>query len=125
MAREGGGPYVNIASFRVLRVGPAEWLAIGCESPLRVSDTAPFTIVDLTDAFVQVEIVGEAVEELLMGLCGLDVHRAAFAPGTCARTQFASVAVVLDRHGAEEFACYVPAANSITSWQRYVNPRTA
>ena len=96
------------ASYRMLCIGPAEWLAIGCESGPRVSDLAPLAVVKLTEGFACIELFGEAVGDLLTSVCALDVHLAGFAVDTCARTRLAGIAVVLDRHSSEEFACYAP-----------------
>lgn len=100
------GATVSISTVcRVLCIGPSEWLAIGGESGPPIPE--PFAVVELFDAFANIELLGTAVEELLTSLCGLDVCPSAFPPDTCARTRLAGVAVVLDRCGAEEFACYV------------------
>jgi heterotetrameric sarcosine oxidase gamma subunit len=96
------------ASYRVLCIGPAEWLAIGCEPESKEPELAPLMSVDLSEAFVPIELLGERVEEVLSGVCGLDVHLMSFASDTCARTRLAGVAVVLDRLSPKKFECYVP-----------------
>lgn len=94
------------ASCRLLCIGPAEWLAIGCEPPL--ADPLSLAVMELTEGFARIDLLGKGDEELLMSVCGLDVSLAAFAPDTCARTRLAGIPAILDRHSAEEFVCYVP-----------------
>lgn len=83
--------------------GPEHWLVTS--EAVRASDliteiTAATegslcAIVDISDAVTAFQLQGSAVPTLLARGTSLDLDRAAFGPGRCARTRFADLAVLL------------------------------
>jgi sarcosine oxidase subunit gamma len=102
-------------SARALCTGPGEWLVV---SPGPGAGRLPeqieqelveqgVALVDLSDGLGVLEVSGRDVRELLCKGCGLDLHAATFAPGSCARTRFAQIPVVIECIDETRFEVYV------------------
>jgi len=89
---------------RILCLGPGDWLIVSREqtsSGLRQRldpDLAGqgLALVDVTDAWVTLEVHGPSARDLLAKGCGLDLHRHSFVSGRCARTRCAQIPVILE-----------------------------
>src|SRR4051812_10040922 len=90
--------------FRVLQLGPGEWLAISdafdgtklqqqLERSLRERGMA---VVDLSQGLAVLRVAGPAAREVLSKGCGLDMHSRSFPAGHCARTRFAQLPVIIE-----------------------------
>jgi sarcosine oxidase subunit gamma len=101
-----------------LWLGPDEWLLLappeeapGVEAALAGADS----LVEVSDAFVALRVVGARAARQLSAGCPLDLHPAAFPPGTATRTLMGRAGVVLWRQEPEvwhlevgrSFAAYV------------------
>lgn len=95
-------------------LGPDEWLLLCAEEERETLQAALETglagqhaaIVDVSDAYLGFDIVGEKAAELLAKGCSLDLHLSAFAQGRGARTTLAKADITLLRT-AEGFRIYV------------------
>lgn len=86
-----------------LRLGPDEWLLLA-EDGARLAlpaVNAPYSLVDVGHRNAAIELDGPAATELLAAGCPLDLDPCAFPPGSCTRTLFGAVEIVLWRPGAE------------------------
>jgi sarcosine oxidase, subunit gamma len=100
---------------RILCIAPGEWLAISDhESSLALRERQGIEMIDLSDAFVAVRVEGQGAGDLLASGCGLDFDPARFPRGTCARTRFAQIPVVMT---CLDHTCYeLLVARSYGSW---------
>lgn len=75
-------------------------------------------VADQSGGFVLLRLAGPAAAEVLARGCRLDLHEAAFPPGSVARTPIAQVAVILHRATPTTFELLVPAtlAHSFTQF---------
>lgn len=95
-------------------LGPDEWLLLCAEEERETLQAALETalaglhvsVVDVSDAYLGFEIVGEKATELLAKGCSLDLHPSAFPEGSVARTTLAKADIALLRT-AEGFRLYV------------------
>ena len=89
--------------FRVLRVGPGEWLAVSgllrgdvlrerLDHYLRGDSVA---VLDWSCALKVLRVEGPVARELLVRGCGLDLHPEQFPVGRCTRTRFAQLPVLI------------------------------
>lgn len=100
---------------RVLCFGPTDWLVLSegaADALVRVLEEAAagstLSVTDLSQGLVAIEVAGVFARDVLAKACGLDVHARAFGPGTCARTRFADIAVIVHVvAGGDAFHCYV------------------
>ena len=88
-----------------LRLGPDEWLLLaghdGCaEDLVALSQDPPFSLVDVSERSVALEIAGEGGATLLNAGNPLDLSAAAFPAGRCTRTVFGKAEIVLWRPDA-------------------------
>ena len=89
--------------WNALHLAPDEWLLIGPLS--EASDVAarfaatpiPRSLVDIGERSLGVEISGSAAAMLLNTGCPLDLHDDAFPAGSCTRTLFGKVSVMIWR----------------------------
>jgi sarcosine oxidase subunit gamma len=86
-----------------LGIAPATALLVGAARP----DVADAAVIDQSGGFVVLRLAGPAAAEVLARGCRLDLHEAAFPPGSVARTPIAQVPVILHRH--DGFDLIVPA----------------
>jgi sarcosine oxidase subunit gamma len=91
-------------TFRILCVGPGEWLLVSqANQPSGLDQqadaelsTCALALTDMSHAFASFELQGSAVRELIAKGCGLDLHPQSFPVGRCARTRLAQIHVVLE-----------------------------
>lgn len=110
------GPLTSAAGDKATAcwLGPDEWLLLCTEEEREALQAALETglagqhaaIVDVSDAYLGFDIVGEKAGELLAKGCSLDLHLSAFAQGRVARTTLAKADITLLRT-AEGFRLYV------------------
>jgi sarcosine oxidase subunit gamma len=108
--------------FRVLTLGPQEWLVVGPDggaaelsdrlrtalaaddsipngstpdSPTLPASTPASSIVDVSGNRTTLELAGPAAREVLAKGCSIDLHPRAFQPGDCAQTTVSKVNVLL------------------------------
>lgn len=86
-----------------LHLAPDEWLLIGTEDGSALSAAIhaarrSLSLVDISDRSATLEVRGERWADLLAGGCPLD--SAMLVEGTCTRTMFGKVMVMLWRRGA-------------------------
>lgn len=100
---------------RMLCTAPAEWLIVSQQSAARVREqiegslASGLVLVDLTEGLTGLQVSGWAVREVLPKGCCLNLHAQRFPAGTCARTRFAQIPVVIDCvQDPDEFELYVP-----------------
>jgi sarcosine oxidase subunit gamma len=94
--------------WHVLHLSPDEWLFIGpvgqaAELEARLaaaSRETALSLVDISDRSLAIEISGAASPDLLAAGCPLDLDHARFPEGSCSRTLFGKVPVMLWRVGA-------------------------
>lgn len=92
-----------------LRLGPDEWLLCapeaGAEALARTIEDAlagrMHALVDVGHRYAALRCAGPQVTRLLAAGCPLDLHAAAFPPGTATRTLLGKAEVVLARVGEE------------------------
>ncbi|HTX04479.1 MAG TPA: hypothetical protein VMD06_01540 [Steroidobacteraceae bacterium] len=101
------GRMAGTADRWVLCVRPGRWLLLeprgepGVRAARWESDCAGIgTAVDLTAAFLVLDIAGPAAREVLARGCRLDLDPGRFAAGSAARTLMAQVPVILGAHAA-------------------------
>jgi len=87
-------------------LGPDEWLVLSQNSidTLAWRDklgSASGSVVDLSDAYVSLNISGKSVREVLAKGCTLDLHTKLFRHGDCAQTAIARSAVLIARAAGE------------------------
>lgn len=95
-------------------LGPDEWLLLCAEEECDALQAALETglagqhaaIVDVSDAYLGFDIVGEKAAELLAKGCSLDLHPSTFPEGRVARTTLAKADITLLRI-ADGFRLYV------------------
>lgn len=100
-----------VGSRAALWLGPDEWLLLASEGegPIVAADLAraldhqAHSLVDVSHRQIALELSGPHAEWLLASQCPLPLHLAAFPVGTCTRTVFAKVEVVLWRTAADTF----------------------
>lgn len=93
--------------WHVLHLSPDEWLFIGpvgqaadLEARLAAaSRETALSLVDISDRSLAVEICGATSPDLLAAGCPLDLDDAQFPEGSCSRTLFGKVPVMLWRVG--------------------------
>ncbi|HVC56369.1 MAG TPA: sarcosine oxidase subunit gamma family protein [Stellaceae bacterium] len=101
----------RVASMRELRtlwLGPDEWLVTapsGAAPDLLGRLTRALAgrhaqVIDLSASRAIIEVGGTCARSLLEKGCGLDLHPRAFGPGSCARTLFARLPVIIDQVAA-------------------------
>lgn len=92
----------------ILCVGPAEWLAIGCDDEAAFARVPPLSVSDVSESTATIDLRGGDGVDLLMSVCGLDLDEAEFVAGSCARTRLAGITVVLYRQSPDRFECFLP-----------------
>src|SRR5690349_19758339 len=70
-----------------LGIGPTECLVVSDAPDFRL-ETRDWIAVDLSDAFIVLEVQGDSARQLLSKACGLDLHPRVFGVGRCTRTRF-------------------------------------
>lgn len=93
----------------VLRLGPDEWMIIGPETDTDAmsaqTETAladrPHAVVDISHRNVAFEVSGQQAAEILNAGCPLDLHPAAFPPGSATRTLLGMAEIILVRLAEE------------------------
>ena len=96
-------------AWRVLWLGPEEWLAIGpdCAGPRTAEllhaalEDEPGSVVDVSANRTTLELAGPSARAVLEKGCTLDLHPRAFGPGDCAQTLLAKVNVVVQQTAAD------------------------
>lgn len=89
--------------WNALHLAPDEWLLIGplseaSDVAARFAETSiPASLVDIGERSLGVEIAGSAAALLLNTGCPLDLDDDAFPPGSCTRTLFGKVSVMIWR----------------------------
>lgn len=89
--------------WNALHLAPDEWLLIGpfseaADVGARFAETSiPRSLVDIGERSLGVEIGGSAAALLLNTGCPLDLHDDAFPAGSCTRTLFGKVSVMIWR----------------------------
>jgi sarcosine oxidase, subunit gamma len=118
----------TVASGRgdIVCIGPTDWLVIASDPdasalPQRLDEAfagSPFRATDLSQALIRISIEGPEARVLLAKGCALDLHPSRFAPGRCARTRFASMAVIVRCMRDFAFECIVTRsyAEYLESW---------
>ncbi len=108
------GTSARSGDFRVLWLGPDEWLVVGpdgsaseLEARLRTAaGEEPASVVDVSAQRTTLLVAGPRARDLLAHGCSLDLHPRVFGEGRCAQTMLARAQVVLlsladtDRPGA-------------------------
>lgn len=92
-----------------LWLGPDEWLILAEDGaaetlPPAMEDAfaaTPFSLVEISGRQLAYSLSGPGAEEVLAEGCPLDLSDAAFGPGSCTRTLFGKVEMVLWRPGPE------------------------
>ena len=108
LALPGMGRFVESDGLLLARVAPTQVLAMrrGVEAGL-MEELAPLVggaaLIDLSDSRVGVALAGPGILGRLSLLLPLDLHEGRFAPGCCATTMMAHLAVLVLRHGPEAF----------------------
>jgi heterotetrameric sarcosine oxidase gamma subunit len=77
-----------------------EWLVVACRG-------SAFRATELSHAFVRVHIEGPESRVLLAKGSMLDLHPSRFLPGSCARTRFAAMPVIMRCIQESAFDCIV------------------
>ena len=111
---------------RILTLGPAEWWLVGREISAEVEalsaverEAQGLVISDFSSAISVFEVSGAGARALFAKACGLEIDGAAFLIGTCARTRFANLSVVIDLvQGPDRFELYVGRSFTpyLTAW---------
>ncbi len=96
------------SSLSALWLGPDEWLLIN-SNPKTVSalmeklDTIKCSNVDISHRNTAIIISGKAVEDVLNAGCPRDLSLDAFPPGSCSRTLFGKIEIILWRLTDDRF----------------------
>jgi sarcosine oxidase, subunit gamma len=101
-----------------LWLGPDEWLLIagyGDARP-RVEGVA-MSLVDVSHRSIALEVKGEGAEDVLTSACPLDLHSAAFPPGSCVRTLFGNCEIALWRKAVDAFWLDVARSHADYVWR--------
>lgn len=85
--------------WHALHLAPDEWLLIGGGAAGLGPIDVPHALVDVSDRSLGFEISGADAASALNAACPLDLDDAAFPLGSCTRTLFGKVTVVLWRTG--------------------------
>lgn len=84
-------------------LGPDEWLAV-----LTAAQPSPSGVaVEMSDAWVAVDVQGPGADLVLAKGCPLDLRPAAFPVGTCARSYLAKADILVHRRAIQEFRIFV------------------
>jgi heterotetrameric sarcosine oxidase gamma subunit len=95
---------VRPGSPRILCLAPAEWWLVSSKSS-NDENLAPalaalvgetWVLTDVSAGFSVLEVSGPEVRRVLNQGCSLDLDPQVFGPGSCARTRFAQIPVVID-----------------------------
>jgi sarcosine oxidase subunit gamma len=111
----------------VLWTGPGRWIVVEPESRDLASVLAQHcpgdvaAITDLSHARTVLRVEGPQVRVLLAKLCTLDVDRAAFAPSTCAQTQFGQIGVLLYCRAEHGFDIFVFRGFAVSAWEAIID----
>jgi sarcosine oxidase, subunit gamma len=92
-----------------VRLGPDEWLLLGPEidsdairhDVVSALDGRFFSLVDIGDRDLAVEVAGTHATDVINGGCPIDLDNAAFPAGAATRTLFGKAGIVLMRPGAQ------------------------
>ena len=104
----GMGRFTETAGLLLARIAPGQVLAMraGVDAAL-MDELAPWSghagLIDLSDSRVGVRIAGPDARERLAQLVPLDLDERRFPVGACAMTLAAHLAVLVLRHGPQEF----------------------
>ena len=79
-------------------------LFIGEEPNIAMSDVA--AVVDQSDAWCSLRLIGKNAEEVMQRLCPIDVRLSAFKTGCVAKTMLGLMPVTLHRSGKDQFDIY-------------------
>jgi sarcosine oxidase subunit gamma len=79
----------------VLWLGPDEFLVVAGDGEAATLTALPARTVDVSAARAGVDVRGERARDLLATGCSLDLHPAAFPPGSCAQTLLARANVLI------------------------------
>jgi sarcosine oxidase subunit gamma len=110
--------------WRALCLGPADWLIVADAHTIPhireelASEGAEqgIALVELTHAFIALEVLGSASRDLLSKGCGVDLHPRNFAPRQCTRTRFAQIPMIIECTDESRFELSV--ARSYLSYLR-------
>ena len=80
---------------RLIFAGDRQWFLTGAFPRLPEQLASACAATDQTDGWVGVEMEGHACREVLIRLCGIDLHPASFPAGSVARTPFEGMLAVL------------------------------
>lgn len=97
----GGWNALHLAPDEWLLVGPIDGLASMSARSAGLAGIIPHSLVDVTDRNLGMDLSGTAAPELLAAGCPLDLDSSNFPTGSCSRTLFGKVAVMLRRTGDE------------------------
>lgn len=106
---------------RVAWVAPGEWLLMGRDAAAIAAcataalDGTPHHLSDVSAATFRVDVEGANARRLLAKACSLDLHRRAFGQGSCARSVFAQLPVLVMRVAEDGFELHFD-----VSWRDYV-----
>ncbi len=109
---------VVAAEYTSLRLGPGEWLLLAetdaadrlSQALIDAAEGAPYSLVNVSDRTVGLEMTGARVSDALAGGCALPLGTDSFPVNKCTRTIFAKAEVMLWRRAAHQF--YVEVARS-------------
>jgi sarcosine oxidase, subunit gamma len=87
----------------IICTGPTDWLVVATDPDARgllhrieeAFAASTFRATNVSHALIRIEIDGAEARALLAKGCSLDLHPARFATGSCARTLFAGMPVIL------------------------------
>lgn len=111
-------------SVQALWLGPDEWLllvpaehAAGLTESLRAALAGlHHAIVEVGDRLTGIALDGPPVREVLNAGCPLDLHPAAFTPGSVARTVLGKAAIILHRDGTDRFVIHLNGSFAPYAW---------
>lgn len=94
-----------------LHLAPDEWLLLGptgaetlLEAPV---DAPPFSLVDVTDRFIAIDLVGERSSDILAVVSPIDFALEYFPINGCTRAPFGKMDMTIWRRGGEDFQILV------------------
>ena len=90
---------------RALAIAPGQWLILSDDpnaDALATRLAASCFASDIRDGMAVFELAGPHARDILAMGCALDFDSAAMAPGRCARTAFAGIAIIIHAVGSRE-----------------------
>ena len=89
--------------WHALHLAPDEWLLIGAAGTCPATPALPHSLVDISERSLGFMLTGADAAATLNAGCPLDLSDRAFSPGTCTRTLFGKVMVMLWRTGETDW----------------------